>query len=390
MLSRIRGTPGTSLKTPASQLPLSDGIDFGPTAVFHERFPNIGKPFIFNENDWLTLGDGDGYQEYFKRQGKVKNAVKFGQLKLFTTEMQFFNKYWNPSEVPTPTCVYVGSAPGTHIAFLAELFPWFTFHLYDPRDVFDEELKSNPRIKLFVQFFQDEDARKYAGRKDIFFFSDIRSSSYNIDQSVLDREKAEKENEELVLNDMRLQRRWVEIIQPVKAHLKFRLPYSYTWQKNTDFDYFDGDIYRQAWAPQTSTETRLVPDVKALPRKWNSKLYEKMLFYHNNVIREHAVFINPLNGLNQPISPDLGLTQDYDSTVFVATVKDYLQKFSSKELPIVDEKAVLVLCRTILDNVGKQIITLANIRAGSKGKLTPGTEEALRKKLKELGEDEDE
>jgi hypothetical protein len=40
MLSRIRGTPGTSLKTTAPKLPSFEGIDFGPTAPFHEKFPN--------------------------------------------------------------------------------------------------------------------------------------------------------------------------------------------------------------------------------------------------------------------------------------------------------------------------------------------------------------
>ena len=93
MLSRIRGTPGTNLKAPIAKTNYSEGIDFGPTAVFHEKFPNVGKPFIFDEQDWLTLGDGDGYQEYFERKGRVKNSVKWGQLKLFTSELQFFNKY---------------------------------------------------------------------------------------------------------------------------------------------------------------------------------------------------------------------------------------------------------------------------------------------------------
>lgn len=386
MLSRIRGTPGTNLKAPVAKTTYSEGIDFGPTAVFHEKFPNVGKPFIFEEQDWLTLGDGDGYQEYFERKGRVKNSVKWGQLKLFTSELQFFNKYWNPEEVPNPTCVYVGSAPGTHIAFLADMFPWFEFHLYDPRDVFDEQLKKNPKIKLFVKLFENSDVKKYVGRKDIFLISDIRSTAYNMDKSFIDREKLERENEELVVRDMMLQKSWVEEIQPVKAHLKFRLPYSYAWQKNTDFTYFDGDVYRQVWAPQTSTETRLVPDMKALPRKWNSKMYEKMMFYHNNVIREHAVFVNPLNDLNQPIDLELGLTQDYDSTVFAFTVRDYLIKFGADY----DEKAVLNVCRTILDNIGKNVITLDGIRAGIKGRLSPSKEEAIRRKLREMGEDDDE
>lgn len=393
MLSRVRGTPGVSLKTPSFKKSAAEGIDFGPTAVFHEKFPNVGNPFIFNENDWLTVGDGDGYQEYFKRQGRTKNAVKWGQLKLFTSELQFFNKYWNPKEVKTPLCVYVGSAPGTHIQYLTQLFPMFEFHLYDPRDVFDSRLKTNPRVKLYVQFFTDEDAKKYASRKDIFFVSDIRSTAYNKDQ--FSTEEMERENEKLVLSDMAMQKRWVDIVQPHKAHLKFRLPYGYGWQKlmpeMMHFNYFDGDVYKQPWAPQTSTETRLVPNLQVPNRKWNSQLYEKMMFYHNNVIREHAVFVNPLTNVNEPIDIESGLTQDYDSTVFISTVKDYLTKFSSF-LPDgkVSVEAVISLSKEILDFVGEDIISISNIRAGYKGRLTPGTSELIQKKLKETDNEDDE
>jgi hypothetical protein len=392
MLSRGRGTPGVSLKTPSERKSAMEGIDFGPTAVFHEKFPNVGKyPFIFNENDWLTVGDGDGYQEYFKRQGRTKNAVKWGQLKLFTSELQFFNKYWNPTEVKAPLCVYVGSAPGTHIQYLTQLFPMFEFHLYDPRDVFDARLKTNPRVKLFVQFFTDEDAKKYAKRNDVFFVSDIRSTSYNKDQ--FSTEEMERENEKLVLSDMAMQKRWVDIIQPHKAHLKFRLPYGYGWQKlmpeMMHFNYFDGDVYKQSWAPQTSTETRLVPNLQVPNRKWNSQLYEKMMFYHNNVIREHAVFVNPITGLVAPADIELGLTQDYDSTVFLVTIQEYMKKFMSKEFVLNSEKSVMALAKAIIDNVGNYEISIANIRAGVKGKLSPDSDERLRAKLRAQGEDED-
>ena len=387
MLSRVKGTPGVSLKTPATKLKESEGIDFGPTAVFHEKFPNIGKPFFFEEQDWLTLGDGDGYQEYFERKGRTKNSVKYGQLKLFTTEMQFFTKYWNPEEVENPICVYVGSAPGTHIPFLTELFPWFTFHLYDPRDLFDEKLKTNPRVKLHVQFFTDEDAKKYAKRRDVFFLSDIRTSSYNKEK--YSTEKAQKENEALVKEDMERQKRWVEIIQPVKAQLKFRLPYTYNWLKEKTFEYLDGDVYRQAWAPQTSTETRLVVDLMKPMRQWNFPIYEKMLFYHNNVVREHAIFVNPLNNMNSPADTEVGLTQDYDSTLFLVIIQEYMKKFHSKEFVLNSEKSVLALAKAIIEGVGNGEISIANIRAGVKGKLSPDSQDRLRMKLKEMGDDEE-
>jgi hypothetical protein len=331
--------------------------EFGETPSIHsKKFEKINpeQPFIFDENDWLTVGDGDGYQSYFRRKYYEKTSVKYGQLKLLTTEIQFFNKYWNPEIVASPLCVYVGSAPGIHLIPLLKMYPQITFHLYDPRDVFDKQLydkEFSSRVSIFVKFFTSDDAVKYSGRNDVYFISDIRSSDYNRDNS--ETEESKKINEALVKEDLTRQAEWVEIIQPVKAHLKFRLPFQepYDWVEKETL-YFDGDVYKQAWAPQTSTETRLVPDLKAVKRKWNNKMYEDMLFYHNNVVRQHANFINVLNQNNESYLEELGLTQDYDSTVFIQTLKEYVSRFTY-ETPIDEEKTVLNLARSILEDLGK-------------------------------------
>jgi len=331
--------------------------EFGETPSIHnKKFEKINpeQPFIFEENDWLTVGDGDGYQNYFRRKYYEKTSVKYGQLKLLTTEIQFLNKYWNPEMVAAPLCVYVGSAPGIHLIPLLKMYPQITFHLYDPRDVFDKQLydkEFSSRVTIFVKFFTSDDATKYTGRNDVYFISDIRSSDYNRDNS--ETEESKKINEALVKEDLTRQAEWVEIIQPVKAHLKFRLPFQepYDWVEKETL-YFDGDVYKQAWAPQTSTETRLVPDLKSVKRKWNNKKYEDMLFYHNNVIRQHASFINVLNQNNESYLEELGLTQDYDSTVFIQTLKEYVSRFTY-ETPIDEEKTVLNLARSILEDLGK-------------------------------------
>jgi hypothetical protein len=312
------------------------------------------KTFIFEENDWLTFGDGDGTHEYHERKYEIKKSTHYGQLKLLTTELQFFNKYWNPIKVPEPTCVYIGAAPGTHIAVLSRLYPSFQFHLYDAGNVFDDILRTeefSSKIKLFTQYFKDEDAKKYSGRNDIFFISDIRSLTYHTAR--IENEDTRKKDEETVLNDMKLQMNWYNIIKPFKAHLKFRLPfgYQYDWVLK-ELDYLDGDVYRQPWAPQTSTETRLVPDDGLPNRKWNCKVYEDTLFYHNKIVREKAVFINPVNNLNSPVYPEYGLTQDYDSIVFISTLLEYIDRFSYVKT-IDREKTVLRLTKSILEDLGK-------------------------------------
>ena len=124
--------------------------------------------------------------------------------------------------------------------------------------------------------------------------------------------------------------------------------------------YFDGDLYKQTWTGQTSTECRLVPNTKLSPRNWDIHIYESMMFYQNNVVRENIKFINPLTNINESISDELGLTQDWDSTVFALTVKDYLLKFKADSSP--DE--VIKLSGSIINDIGKDVVNIIGLRSG--------------------------
>ncbi len=362
----VKLTPGKGLKlkSPALIAKESSVPDYGPTQPIQNidaQYGDITQPFDYKENNWLTVGDGCGSQKYFSRAGRVKKAVKWGQLKLFTSELQFFNKYWDADKIPNPIVIYVGAAPGNHIHFLAQMFPQITFFLYDTQP-FDSRLYEIDNVKLADRYFSKEiDIEYYKQFNDrIFFISDIRSLAY--EKGFQGDEEYERKNEELALNDMNLQMEWVKELKPVKAHLKFRLPYEYKW---TDKDYkfvrfLDGDLYKQSWSAPTSTETRLVPDLSLPERNWDFRVYESMMFYHNNVVREHIQFINPLTNINENICQELGLTQDFDSTVFVTTVREYIQKFNGNT----DPESVLKLCKAIIEDVGKSIVSIAGLRSG--------------------------
>lgn len=349
--------------------------EFGKTPVIHNTViqnSSIKQTFMYDENDWLLVVDGCGRQQYTSRKGTRKTAIKWGQLKLFTTELQFLNKYWNPETHPNPICVYVGAATGNHIYMLAKMFPVFQFHLYDGRN-FDSRLEGQENIKIFVKLFTDTEVELYKNRDDVFFISDIRSLTYNT--SEFETEEMQHKNEEIAINDMKLQMDWVTKIQPVKAHIKFRLPYCYDWCENAYFDYLDGEVYKQVFAPHTSTECRLVPDLTLPNRKWEYKVYEEMLFYHNNVVREHVKFVNPLNNINESISEELGLLQDFDSVVFVYTIKEYFEKFGQG----VSNSQILSFCKKIIDDIGAGVVNLPNLRAGLHGTLTSAIKNRIAK-----------
>lgn len=149
--------------------------------------------------------------EYFDERKRYFGS-KNGQRKLLVSEIFFFTKF------PRGHCVYVGAADGKHINFLVKLFPHITFDLYDPRKFM---IKNSQRVKIYRQFFTDEDAKKYVGRNDILFISDIRT----MEGYTTNEEKAKHQG--LVEDDMTMQKRWVEIIRPKAYFLKFKL----NWNK---------------------------------------------------------------------------------------------------------------------------------------------------------------
>ena len=364
----IQLKPGKGLKlkseTPVSTEPEPD---LGGGALFHNTEIQKGKitdTFPYKEVPWSMVGDGAGQQDYFQRRtlGSKVTAVKYGQLKLFISEVQFLNKYWDSEIVPVPRIVYIGASPGNHIHFLAKMFPMAKFYLYDTQP-FDERLSTLPNVKIYQSYFEQRDVDAYKNRSDIFLISDIRSLGYDKSQK---NEDVERANEKLADDDMRLQMKWVQEIKPVKALLKFKLPYSYAWNKEKSYNYLDGDVWKQPFSAVTSTECRLVPDMNPLNRNWDFRLYEKQMFYHNNIVREKVKFINPLTNINEDISTDLGLTQDYDSSAFVFVIKEYLMKFNAFASTDTSPDAVLKLCEAIIQDISRGSVNLKMLRSGER------------------------
>src|SRR3972149_2757719 len=264
----------------------------------------------------LTIGAHSLRTPYHQRAEEKKTAIHWGQRKLHLSEVEFFSLYWDPQLIPNPLCVHAGAAPGTHITLLSEMFPALTFHLYDPANF---DIRENDKIKLFKGYFTDETAAQYSNRKDVFFVSDIRTADYKM----LQRESLAKRgitefdangspigpyeivrdalreseiiNEDQIWGDMEMQRKWVQIMNPEHALIKFRLPYALEG-KDRIVQYLKGVVYWQPRAPKTSTETRLKPirNVNGVYElaDWSIIEYEQWCFHHNTVDREHVFYRN--------------------------------------------------------------------------------------------------
>lgn len=324
---------------------------------------------ILFTRDQLIIRDDSPTLTYRRRKGEKKTAIEWARRKLLVSEIQFLTLFWNPKEVPHPKIVYIGAAPGIHIPFLLEYLPQLEYHLYDPRP-----FKINPtnQIKIYPQLFTDQDALQWKGRSDVFFISDIRrdyqipldstnplnpSESVNrIDTTTIvttgeESRKLEKE----ILEDMEDQKRWVEIIEPVQAMLKFRLPYvDGTRSSSADrrfYPYFLGYILKQCWTGPTSAETRLVPisstrnqqnqqnrkdydknpedrQNKYTMKAYDTVKYQDQMFYHNAVNRETIKYQNPITKDDTPLdAPELLL--DYDSVAEFTILREFQAKLIS-------------------------------------------------------------
>jgi hypothetical protein len=369
------------------------GANFGMVKATSEKGKETYIPF--DRNVHLTFGEGDPTTPYTKRKKSEKlkaTTFKYGQLKLFLAELQFFNLYYDPEIHKNPVCIYIGAALGTHIATLAQMYSMIKFKLYDPAKFNREVLDPVPNIEIFEQFFTNEDANEWAqeqklNKVNIFLLVDIRNRGY---KKIDDPDKNQndfRKNEKLVADDMDLQRSWFKIIKPTKALLKMRLPYyeKFLTTPETRYEYLDGIVYRQQFASQTSTETRFVPydanDNGEYPtRIWNIITYESITNSHNKELREGIIikeniksgapikeyvqFINPFSNtdkkikITDPIAEKIGLMNDYDSTAATYIILDYLIKFRVN--PTYDQ--FYQLAKTIFIDVGKSNIWDFNLR----------------------------
>jgi len=265
----------------------------------------------FREEDEI-LKEDDPEEEYRRRNDEEKKAVAYGQRKLLLSLVSFLSKHYNPKEVKNPILLYAGAAPGINIKIVNSLFPEFTLHLYDPMK-FKIKMDVKKKIFTYQKKFDNETARYWAKKNEnnIFFVSDIRTADYT-------KAKDLNENESQILEDMKLQREWVEIIKPIKSQLKFRLPY-FGDLRPKEVEYFNGILYRQPYCPQTSTETRLVlisPDFKY--KTYFCEKYQSQMFYHNIVVRESHKYENEFIDGEE-------LINDWDSCCEVSIWSDYLK-----------------------------------------------------------------
>lgn len=301
----------------------------------------------------------------------VTRDMHMGQRKLLINEILFMNKFGNLAN----TVVYVGSAPGEHIEILSFLYPNHEFHLYDPSrfNIPAILIKSNnpsAKITIFNKPFEHKDALAYRSRNDrVLLISDLRRMTTGQHKAIEDKTKRKEAmfREEMgITADNVLQLQIVNIMNPAKALLKFRLPY--ILQAGSTYAYLQGDVWLQPWTKQYSAETRLVvgydtSDIipqatdelsqmfTGLPlaslgssplrvqkmASYDPVEYENKLYYHNAIIRSAAKVQNPIGLTDKDV---VGLKDNWDCSQEVYVWDQYyLTKYPTATI---DQRKVLI------------------------------------------------
>ena len=308
-----------------------------------ENYNNY-KLFIKYDNKNNILQDGSGYHNLGVSSTSIQNIpiyiddiniesnfnikskdlpplCHWGQKKLLLSEIQFFTdiKLKNIKSFKDYVICYIGSAHGTHLPILFNMFPDLIWLLYDPNP-FSEHVKRFGKEKVFIynMYFTDETiehVKKNSQGRKIIFISDIRVTP----------------TEEQVMADMSKQAEWGIKLDSEFMLLKFRLPYNNPdsiklttlkdlninkkYISNPDFIakdniYLKGDLYIQLYPPPYSTELRLLvkknKDGKYDLDNYNNIQIENKLFWYNSEIRgfyiiEEYNFLNVIIGFDNSI-----------------------------------------------------------------------------------------
>ena len=212
--------------------------------------------------------------KYMGTQYRCFSTNHLGQLKLFLSTLQFLLYYAPPNK--EIHVVYPGSAEGHNIPFIMSLFPQCRWYLIDPKERgFDKRLYNHPKTAYIKKsLFNDKIVNELYDKlknKYTLLISDIRL-----------HEKMTMDSEDEITRDNRLQEEWVQKFHPTYAQLKFRLP-----RTGETFNYLDGEVYLQMYAPHATTETRLVVDGrgKLKYKDYNLDEYENNLYQFNRLLR---------------------------------------------------------------------------------------------------------
>ena len=151
-----------------------------------------------------------------------------------------------------------------------------------------------------IRAFQDKEAISFINNNNFKDYNDLLSLKI----------AGEVSNHKNFIRDMNLQKDWMKSINAQYGLFKFKLKTRQYTKSEAQYEYADGDIILQAWAPITSTETRLfvTPDRKD-KAYYNVSKYTNQLNTFNQIMRTAELYKVKLSDLGMTVidKPDCNI-----------------------------------------------------------------------------------
>ena len=270
------------------------------------------KNIYFQNSIKFTLDHDFPKLKYQDRRQRPTSTLHVGQIKLFTTTLQFLTNYI-PKNKETHI-LYPGSADGQNIYLLSKLFPNCFWYLIDPNPFYEKLYNNEKILHIENKYFTDDDAKYFKNKlknKFTIFISDIRITSAIHDKN-FDRDKREKQ----AYDDQSLQYEWCKIFNADISFLKFKIP-----RFKNKYKYFDGKLFIQPFPPPTTNESRLVVKKNPVDKIYDLNDYEDKFYYHNRILR--VCNYSKLHNYKYKY-----FCNCYDCTLFFLILENYINKFN--------------------------------------------------------------
>lgn len=316
--------------------------------------------FLRYEHNELDSNNPYSKHENVRKISQFKSLTHCGKIKLFIADLQAL-LYLLPREAiyqpkngnpPKFKVLYIGSAPGTQTAILAEKFKNVHFILYDGAK-FSNQLSGRSNVELHNELFTDDKVALYKDKIHILI-SDIRKEL----SSMFDN------TESMINEDMTMQKEWVYGTRPILGSmLKFRPPYPFVGSQHTEYKYLGGKVYWQVFPWHQSTEGRLLStheDIMKGDVPFDFTQYDNSSLEHN--IRRvwctyKAGVLRTQNGefVDMPELHDFpGFDRCLDCTYLLNVCSQFVEKFYDNY----NKDAVIEFMRNILYRMRKPLLCI--------------------------------
>lgn len=292
--------------------------DINEKNIYHEIKKIIGYK---NNKYFRLLTDEIPRIKYIGTLNFAFTTIHWGQRKLLLSEIEFLTNYTNKED--KFTIIYAGSAAGTHINLIAEMFPNFYYILLD-RNPFNPELFTKKNIRIIQDYIDKKMAARLLddtkGQK-LLFISDIRRDINGM---------TTEESDNIVYEDMILQKNIIKQLNAEYSMIKMRFPF----EKFKKMKFLEGEIYFQAYAPVISTETRLIIKKNAKEKTYDIKKYEEQLSYFNRILRcqyyDHDYNVKGMDHCYDCRTEFYILEKYFEKYIKNGDIKEYVENMSIK------------------------------------------------------------